>query len=133
MERPKHNTQDFEIAINNSELTELELDLVEHIRYTGIFDELSLRKSLSLPTKPPALYRLNKICEKIAIQIPEIAKQFFEWSAQENPDKIAWKGNLICSIGYSCDGVRLEPESGTVLYHTFIVHKELFNGLGSPA
>ena len=32
MERPKHNTQEFEIAINNSELTELELDLLEHIR-----------------------------------------------------------------------------------------------------
>ena len=52
-----------------------------------------------------------------------------EWSAKQNPDLISWSGNLVCSIGFNVDGERLEPESGTVLYHTFIVHKELFTGL----
>ena len=130
MERPKLNKFQFEIAVENAGLTELEIDILEYIRYNGIFDELSLRKALSLPSKPPALYRLNKICEKVAIHLPAVSNKLFEWSKQQNPDNIAWKGNLVCSIGFNCDGDRLEPESGTVLYHTFIIHKELFNGFG---
>ncbi len=130
MERPKLDKFQFEIAVENAGLTELEIDILEYIRYNGIFDELSLRKALSLPSKPPALYRLNKICEKIAIHLSTISNELFKWSKQQNPDNIAWKGNLVCSIGYNCDGDRLEPESGTVLYHTFIIHKELFNGFG---
>ena len=130
MERPKLDKFQFEIAVENAGLTELETDILEYIRYNGIFDELSLRKALSLPSKPPALYRLNKICEKIAIHLPAVSNELFGWSKQQNPDNIAWKGNLVCSIGFNCDGDRLEPESGTVLYHTFIIHKELFNGFG---
>ena len=130
MKRPKLNKSQFEIAVENAGLTELEVDILEYIRYNGIFDELSLRKALSLPSKPPALYRLNKICEKIAIYLPTVSNELFKWSKQQNPDYIAWKGNLVCSIGFNCDGDRLEPESGTVLYHTFIIHKELFNGFG---
>ena len=130
MERPKLDKFQFEIAVENTGLTELETDILEYIRYNGIFDELSLRKALALPSKPPALYRLNKICEKIAIHLPAVSNELFGWSKQQNPDNIAWKGNLVCSIGFNCDGDRLEPESGTVLYHTFIIHKELFNGFG---
>ena len=130
MERPKLDKSTFEIAIEKAGLTELESDIIEYIRYNGIFDELSLRKALSLPSKPPALYRLNKTCEKIAIHLPIVSDELFKWSALKNPDNIAWKGNLVCSIGFNCDGDRLEPESGTVLYHTFVVHKELFNGFG---
>tara|TARA_B100001057_G_scaffold464099_1_gene518918 strand:+ start:232 stop:633 length:402 start_codon:yes stop_codon:yes gene_type:complete len=130
MKRPKLNKSQFEIAVENAGLTELEVDILEYIRYNGIFDELSLRKALSLPSKPPALYRLNKICEKVAIYLPTVSNELFKWSKQQNPDYIAWKGNLVCSIGFNCDGDRLEPESGTVLYHTFIIHKELFNGFG---
>ena len=130
MKRPKLDKSQFKIAVENADLTELEADILEYIRYNGIFDELSLRKALSLPSKPPALYRLNKICEKIAIHLPAVSNELFGWSKQQNPDNIAWKGNLVCSIGFNCDGDRLEPESGTVLYHTFIIHKELFNGFG---
>jgi len=130
MERPKLDKFQFEIAVENAGLTEIEIYILEYIRYNGIFDELSLRKALSLPSKPPALYRLNKICEKIAIHLPAVSNELFGWSKQQNPDNIAWKGNLVCSIGFNCDGDRLEPESGTVLYHTFIIHKELFNGFG---
>ena len=129
-QRPRIDVERFELALNNAGLDSIELEIVEHIRYIGIFDELSLRKSLALPSKPPALYRLNKACEKIAAQLPELSEQMLKWSSSQSPDQISWTGNLICSIGFNADGDRLEPESGTVLYHTFVVHKELFNGLG---
>ncbi len=131
IKRPRLDLETFELALNNAGLDPCELEIIEHIRYIGIFDELSLRKSLALPSKPPALYRLNKACQKIAAQLPEQAQQLMEWSAAHSPDQISWTGNLVCSIGFNADGERLEPESGTVLYHTFIVHKELFNGLGN--
>ena len=131
IKRPRLDLETFELALNNAGLDSCELEIIEHIRYIGIFDELSLRKSLALPSKPPALYRLNKACQKIAAQLPEQAQQLMEWSAAQSPDQISWTGNLVCSIGFNADGERLEPESGTVLYHTFIVHKELFNGLGN--
>ena len=131
IKRPRLDLETFELALNNAGLDPCELEIIEHIRYIGIFDELSLRKSLALPSKPPALYRLNKACQKIAAQLPEQAHQLMEWSAAQSPDQISWTGNLVCSIGFNADGERLEPESGTVLYHTFIVHKELFNGLGN--
>ena len=130
MKRPKLNKIEFDAAVERAKLSGPESDIIEYIRYNGIFDELSLRKALSLPSKPPALYLLNKTCEKIAIHLPIISSKLFEWSAFQNPDHITWKGNLVCSIGFNCDGDRLEPESGTVLYHTFVVHKELFNGFG---
>ena len=129
-QRPRIDVERFELALNNAGLDSIELEIVEHIRYIGIFDELSLRKSLALPSKPPALYRLNKACEKIAAQWPELSERMLKWSSSQSPDQISWTGNLICSIGFNADGDRLEPESGTVLYHTFVVHKELFNGLG---
>ena len=131
IKRPRLDPETFELALKNAGLDPCELEIIEHIRYIGIFDELSLRKSLALPSKPPALYRLNKACQKIAAQLPEQAQQLMEWSAAQSPDQISWTGNLVCSIGFNADGERLEPESGTVLYHTFIVHKELFNGLGN--
>ena len=131
IKRPRLDLETFELALNNAGLDSCELEIIEHIRYIGIFDELSLRKSLALPAKPPALYRLNKACQKIAAQLPEQAQQLMEWSAAQSPDQISWTGNLVCSIGFNADGERLEPESGTVLYHTFIVRKELFHGLGN--
>ena len=129
MKRPRLNVEAFETALQKAELDPGEFEIIEHIRYIGIFDELLLRKALALPSKPPALYRLNKACEKIARHLPDQFKEMMEWSAKQNPDLISWTGNLVCSIGFNVDGERLEPESGTVLYHTFVVHKELFNGL----
>ena len=131
IKRPLLDVEFFELALNDAGLDPCELEIIEHIRYIGIFDELSLRKSLALPAKPPALYKLNKACEKIAAQLPEQAQEMMEWSASQSPDQISWRGNLVCSIGFNADGERLEPESGTALYHTFVVHKELFNGLGT--
>ena len=130
LKRPRLDAEAFENALNNAGLEPSELEIIEHIRYIGIFDELSLRRALALPAKPPALYRLNKACEKIAIQLPEHSQNIREWSASQSPDQISWTGNLVCSIAFNSDGERLEPEAGTALYHTFSVHKELFNGLG---
>ena len=50
--------------------------------------------------------------------------------AQNNSEYgVHWDGNLVCSTAWNSDGERLTPESGTTQYHTFAVHKELFEGL----
>ena len=105
--RSKLNIAAFEIALENAGLDNEEWDIIEHIRYIGIFDELSLRKALNLPGKPQALYRLNKACEKIAVSLPEHTEQMLQWSICQSPDQISWMGNLVCSIGFNADGERL--------------------------
>ncbi|WP_255445171.1 hypothetical protein [Synechococcus sp. ROS8604] len=95
-----------------------------------MIDELILRKGLSLPAKPPALCRLSNICEKIGAIIPDHFSAAMEWSSEQSEDKIAWKGNLICNIAFNSDGIELSPNAGTTLYHTYVVHQELFSGLG---
>ena len=52
IKRPHLDVEAFELALENAGLDASELEIIEHIRYIGIFDELSLRKSLALPTKP---------------------------------------------------------------------------------
>ena len=127
--RPKLNIKKFEDAVHQAGLDDSENEMLEYVRFSGVFDELTLRKSLSLPSKPPAIYLLSKLCAKIGILIPETFDEFMRWSADQSVDNISWHGNFICSIAYTCDGLRLEPEQGTALYHTFSIHKELFNGL----
>ena len=127
--RPKLNPDEIDQVISEAGLSDIETEIVEYIRYVGVFNELSLRKALSMPSKPPALYRLCKACEKIGNQIPDTFKNFMNWSEQQSDDKIPWQGNLICAIAYTCDGEKLQPEDQTSLYHIFVVHKELFNGL----
>ena len=127
--RPKLDVIEFECAVNQAALNDIENEMLEYVRYSGVFDELTLRKSLSLPSKPPAIYLLSKLCEKIGALTPKTFDKFMNWSAGQSADNISWHGNLICSIAYTCDGLRLEPEQGTALYHTFSIHKELFNGL----
>ena len=127
--RPTLDPDEINQAINQAELSEIEIDIIEYVRYIGVFNELSLRKALSMPSKPPALYRLCKACEKIGHQLPDQFQKMMTWSEHQSDDNIAWQGNLLCSIAYTCDGAKLQPENGTSLYHTFVVHKELFNGL----
>ena len=50
-------------------------------------------------------------------------------SKEINEHKVKWDGDLVCSLAWNKDGERLSPENGTCLYHTFVVHKELFQGL----
>ena len=127
--RPTLKPDEIDQAINRADLTDIESEIIEYIRYIGVFNELSLKKALSMPSKPPALYRLCKACEKIGSHLPEQFKAMMAWSENESDDNIAWQGNLVCSIAYTRDGIKLQPENATSLYHTFAVHQELFNGL----
>lgn len=127
--RPVLNAELFDQALEASSLTTKEAALIDFVRYTGVFNELILRKGLSLPAKPPALCMLSDICKKIGKSIPNHFNNIMSWSAEHSPDKISWKPNLVCSIAYNNEGEELSPQAGTTLYHTFAVHKELFTGL----
>ena len=128
--RPVLTADLFDQAVSNASLTDEEKALIEFVRYTGVIDELILRKGLSLPAKPPALCRLADICEKIGAATPDHFSASMEWSAKQSEDNIAWKGNLICNIAFNSDGIELSPTAGTTLYYTYVVHQELFIGLG---
>ena len=53
--RPALDPERFETALLKAELSEDEAEIIDHIRYIGVFNELSLRQSLSLASQPPAL------------------------------------------------------------------------------
>ena len=127
--RPMLDVAKFNQAMASSLLSEDEVAIIDYIRYTGVFDELKMRKDLSLPSKPPALWLLAQACEKIGKKIPEHFSKIKSWSKSRSEDAIAWDGNLVCCIVYNCDGIEISPTSGTTLYHTFAVHRELFVGL----
>ncbi len=127
--RPITPVEKFEEAIRSSRLSDEELEIVEHIRYTGVFNQVTLSKSLRLKAKPPALTVICNICRKIGKHMPKHLALVREWSKKESEYGVHWDGNLICSIAWNSDGERLTPESGTSQYHTFAVHKELFQGL----
>ena len=129
LKRPLIEVASFNQAVAESWLSNEEESIIDYIRYTGVFDELKMRKDLSLPSKPPALWLLATACTKIGEKMPELFCKIRTWSKSQSEDAIAWDGNLVCSIVYSCDGVEISPTSGTALYHTFSVHKELFSGL----
>ncbi len=61
--------------------------------------------------------------------MPEHFAAVLEWSNNVSEYGVPWDGDLICSTAWNVDGERLTPESGTTHYHTFVVHKELFQGL----
>jgi len=111
-------------------LTTDEEALIDFVRYTGVIDALILRKGLSLAAKPPALCLLADACEKVGSAIPDHYAEIMRWSAAVSPDSIAWRGNLLCGLAYNSDGIELSPNAGTTLYHTYVVHQELFTGLG---
>ena len=127
--RPINSVEAFEDAQAKAGLTKQEEEIVEYIRFVGVFDQVTLTKALRLNSKPPVLSILCEICRKIGMQMPEHFKAVREWSAKTSEDGVRWDGNLICSTAWNIDGERLTPESGTTQYHTFAVHKELFQGL----
>tara|TARA_B100001093_G_scaffold15685_1_gene14347 strand:- start:115 stop:513 length:399 start_codon:yes stop_codon:yes gene_type:complete len=128
--RPILSAELFDIAVASSSLTAEEEEMIDFVRCTGVIDELSIRKGLSLPSKPPSLCLLANICEKVGSSIPDHFQSVMNWSKTQSSDGIAWKGNLICAIAFTSDGVEISPNAGTSLYFTFVVHKELFVGLG---
>tara|TARA_B100001250_G_C19422622_1_gene623887 strand:- start:233 stop:634 length:402 start_codon:yes stop_codon:yes gene_type:complete len=127
--RPITPIKDFENAIKSAKLSKSEDELIEYIRYTGIFSQPMIKKDLRLNSKPPALSILCEVSRKIGFHMPNHFNAVREWSKAVSPDGIKWDGDLICSGIRNIDGELLTPEAGTSLYHFLAVHKELFTGL----
>tara|TARA_Y100001968_G_C19055946_1_gene571409 strand:- start:250 stop:651 length:402 start_codon:yes stop_codon:yes gene_type:complete len=127
--RPITPVEEFEDACNKAKLNNKERKIIDHIRYVGVFTQPSLTKELKLDTKPPILSILCEICRKIGYNMPQHFEKVRIWSKEINEHNVRWDGELICSLAWNKDGERLTPENGTSLYHTFAVHKELFQGL----
>ncbi len=126
--RPITPIEDFEKAIEKAELSKNEHELIEYVRYTGIFSQPMIARDLRLKTKPPVLSILCEVCRKIGFNMPSHFESVRQWSKDISPDGIKWDGDLICSSIRNIDGEFLTPESGTALYHFLAVHKELFIG-----
>ena len=127
--RPITPVAEFEKACIKANLNDKEQRIIDHIRFTGVFTQPSLAKELGLESKPPILSLLCDICRRIGANMPDHFERVREWSMHINEHKVKWDGELICSLAWNKDGERLTPESGTTLFHTFVVHKELFQGL----
>ena len=127
--RPITPVDEFEEACIKANLNNKEQKIIDHIRYVGVFTQPSLTKELRLDSKPPILSVLCEICRKIGKHMPDHFKSVRDWSKEINEHKVKWDGDLICSMAWNIDGESLSPENGTCLYHTFAVHKELFQGL----
>ncbi len=127
--RPITPVEEFEKACIKAKLNNKEQKIIDHIRYVGVFTQPSLTKDLHLDSKPPILSVLCEICRKIGNYMPEHFNSVRDWSREINEHKVKWDAELVCSLAWNKDGERLSPENGTCLYHTFAVHKELFQGL----
>ena len=108
----------------------MQQELIEYIRYTGVFSQPSLIKDLRLNPKPPVLSILCEACRSIGSQIPDHFTEIREWSKKVSEHGVHWDGNLICSTAKNFEGEPLAPEAGTAQFEIFVVHKELFTGLG---
>ena len=128
--RPILSAEKFEEAMGKATLTDSEQELIDYIRYTGVFSQPSIVKDLRIKSKPPVLSILCEICRKIGTQVPEHFNAIRKWSKLISEHDVHWDGDLICSTAQSIDGIPLTPEAGTCPYETLVVHKELFTGLG---
>ncbi len=127
--RPITPLNEFEEACKKANLNNKEQKIIDHIRYVGVFTQPSLTKDLKLDSKPPILSVLCEICRKIGNHMPEHFSSVRDWSKEINEHRVKWDGDLVCSLAWNIDGERLSPENSTCPYHTFAVHKELFQGL----
>ena len=127
--RPITPLDTFDEALRQTGLSSIDQEIIEYIRYVGIFNQVTLTQALRLKSKPPALSVLGQICRKIGTFMPSHFSAVRQWSKKVSEYDVCWDGDLVCSIVWNIDGIRLTPEAGTSQYHTFAVHKELFNGL----
>ena len=127
--RPKISVDEFDKALIDADLSESEQELIEYIRYVGVFTQPSLVKDLRLPSKPPLLSIICEICRKIGKHLPNHFEAVREWSKSISEYGVRWDGDLLCSTVLNIDGEPLTPDSGTAPYDTFVVHKEFFQGL----
>ncbi len=127
-QRPLTPVEVFDKAFSFAELSAKEKEIIEYIRYVGVFNQVSLTQSLRLSSKPPALSILCESSRKLGKYMPDHFLAVRQWSKTVSEYGVHWDGDLICSPVWNVDGERLSPESGTAQYHTFAVHKELFLG-----
>ncbi len=128
--RPKIKLESFEKALNKAVLSQKEEEIIDYIRYTGVFSQTSLTKDLRLKPKPPVLSIICEACRKIGLYMPNHFSEVRKWSATISEHGVRWDGDLICSTAKNIDGLPLTPEAGTSPYEILVVHKELFTGLG---
>tara|TARA_B100000700_G_scaffold329533_2_gene451584 strand:+ start:1145 stop:1543 length:399 start_codon:yes stop_codon:yes gene_type:complete len=127
--RPLTDLEEFEVAFEQADLDDTERQIIDYIRFIGIFTQPEIVKALNLNAKPPPLSRICDACRKIGGEMPEHFSLVRQWSKQISKDNVRWDGDLICSNTFNIDGISLSPESGTCQFHHFAVHKELFTGL----
>ena len=129
LKRPITPIDLFDEALVKAEMTIIEEQIIEYIRFIGVFNQVTLAQALKLDSKPPVLSILCVVCRKIGEHMPDHFEAVRKWSQNDSEYGVRWDGNLVCSTAWNSDGERLIPESGTTQYHTFVVHKELFQGL----
>ena len=129
IERPKISSESLDDAISKASLSEIEMDIIEYIRFTGTFTQPLVVQALKIGSRPPMLSILCESCRKIGNQIPDHFLKVRDWSELVSVDGVRWDGDLICSSTFNIDGIRLSPEFRTTQFHNFAVHPEFFTGL----
>ncbi len=127
--RPITPINDFEKAMTFANLSEKEYEIIEYIRYTGIFSQPMITKDLRIESKPPVFSIICEASRKIGTHIPAHFAAVRKWSKMINPNGVRWDGDLICSAIKNIDGELLTPENRNSLYDFLSVHKELFTGI----
>ena len=69
--RPIISATAFDSACGKAHLSSDQLELIDFIRYIGVFNQLTLTQSLGLSSKPPALSILCETCRLIGKEIPK--------------------------------------------------------------
>ncbi|WP_049750885.1 hypothetical protein [Prochlorococcus marinus] len=128
MLRPITPLKEFIKAMELAGLSDKEYELIDYIRYTGVFSQPMIVKDLRMSSKPPALSIICEVCRKIGEYMPDHFKAVRQWSQSISEHNVKWDGDLICSATRNIDGTPLSPESRTALYDYLAVHKELFTG-----
>ena len=75
MDRPITPIEEFERALDKAALTKEEYELIDYIRYTSVFTQLSLIKDLKRPSKPPLYQFYVKFAEKLVQRCQIILKK----------------------------------------------------------
>ena len=128
IKRPITPIDEFETALHKADLTKEDYELIDYIRYTGVFTQPSLIKDLRRPSKPPLLTILCQISKKIGLRMPVHFKRVIEWSIKTSEHNTRWDAHLICAEALNVENIPLSPAHRTSLFDVLVVHKELFIG-----
>ena len=128
LNRPLTPIAEFERALDKADLSNEEYELIDYVRYIGVFTQPSLVKDLKRQSKPPVLTILCQICRKIGTEMPDHFRKVIQWSTQISEHNTRWDAHLICAEALNIDKIQLSPAHGTSLFDVLVVHKELFVG-----